>query len=972
MRFRRFFLFVGVSVLFFLFASAVFAESDNLSGCSGKIMMMTNMANENVGFISFDSHPGGIDANKVADLSIVGLGFGLAPADRNLAVCLIETTPSSTLLDSKQYRLEGYAWNDNLGFVSYYCNGGFNAGVACGPSNYGVTVGPVLVDGKRVLSGYAWNDVFGYIKFAESWTINLPGGGVQVVEGTKLDKNGNVTGFAWSEALVWMNMGGVRIQLPGQKIDIIAPGWCDVLPKPGACIEITPDVDLADGKIADGIDGYSMNLYLRGSDGVTPIDVNTVNLKLTFNWTDTVKINQLQGSKVVDASTQVSVLDEVSEPWEAGNGGVVYKPLTVDGSNFASTFSTVSVGDYELVKKISSYAPTSNMNVSSTTGTKPLFLVSNEMFFTNVFNSAGKPFSVEPNKLILGSIVYEITPKAGGETKSGTVYPNGKTNFSFEFKPAIKNSILSDDDQDTISSYRNIPIGFTFGVKKQSNFSISSPKMNLILDYEKNATSNACKKEGKTVNGFDFHFVDGEYTGGSPIVSKWSVNSSTDSTANFVPTAQALEYMVEKVTGDTHLQAIPTLPTNSTEGLCDSMSGPTVYTEISYLVGGKTVSYYGDKLPRITSSAANPAATVHGSIYAPKAFSPTISHKTQATGNISIDIVRNSINENIRTRLPTDKTLATGATCKILKLNTLSDFSVGCDSSYFASFSVGDENVLYFKDSTVKFELMSLSNKWVVIADGGNIYVDKDIYNVDTSGKKLAIVGLRPYEKTCVNSSNLYINSAVRNIQANIAIDCSVFSYDPVSGPVDALTGLPKWAGFGAMINSLSKQLLIEGSITSRNTIGGADLDSQGADYLLLGTGEVIPTPVTADQRLKAQLYDLNYLRLFKLTIEADENGLPIDQICDKALTVQEMVDIKNGVEVKGPNGKNCNGINSALKFNPLSSALAALSGDLVPPKDTSILSQGLDLTKEFDPIYVYYKVSDSFVFQKEGAVTGK
>ncbi len=52
--------------------------------------------------------------------------------------------------------LSGYAWNDSIGWISFYCG---DPGV-CASSNYQVTI-----DGSRYFNGYAWNDIAGWISY---------------------------------------------------------------------------------------------------------------------------------------------------------------------------------------------------------------------------------------------------------------------------------------------------------------------------------------------------------------------------------------------------------------------------------------------------------------------------------------------------------------------------------------------------------------------------------------------------------------------------------------------------------------------------------------------------------------------------------------------------------------------------------------------------------------------------------------
>ncbi|MFH1218634.1 MAG: hypothetical protein V1679_02235 [Candidatus Peregrinibacteria bacterium] len=142
---------------------------------------------------------------------------------------------------------------------------------------------------------------------------------------------------------------------------------------------------------------------------------------------------------------------------------------------------------------------------------------------------------------------------------------------------------------------------------------------------------------------------------------------------------------------------------------------------------------------------------------------------------------------------------------------------------------------------------------------------------------------------------------------------------------------------------------------------------------------------LTFEDRVKAQQYDLNYLRLFKLDIETDDYGFPIDQSCGKGLTIDDILQINAwinnprgtepvyGEKTCGGSNYKCNGINPLEKFDKDS-----CEGDLVPPKDASKLAKGLnDLehlenATNIDPVYIYYKAPDSFVFTKGSSVKSR
>lgn len=133
-----------------------FAEGDVL--CSGVVSGTANHDNVNGGSTYFDQ-------DQLMDLSVLYGGTptqGYAPS-RQLAACVEEPDNEPVVsLAADEYVMRGYAFNDNLGFVSMYCGNGLNEGASCGAFDYAVKIGAENA-GIRELSGYAWNQSFGYI-----------------------------------------------------------------------------------------------------------------------------------------------------------------------------------------------------------------------------------------------------------------------------------------------------------------------------------------------------------------------------------------------------------------------------------------------------------------------------------------------------------------------------------------------------------------------------------------------------------------------------------------------------------------------------------------------------------------------------------------------------------------------------------------------------------------------------------------
>jgi hypothetical protein len=1001
--------FIGLSLIafsaFMLFAFSAFAESDDILGCSGRVSGVVKSANVNAGEINFDSHPmppsqvGRSSTDEIisagtADGSILGIvGNIIAPGDptmkekgRELAACTeLEGSSFSKNADGSpnpsddEFLLKGYAWNTNLGFINFYC-GTDELDVAkraCGPFDYKVEIGKADPSGMRILTGHAWNPTFGYIKFGN--------GEHQVTR----DSSGVLSGYAWTEAGVWMNFSGVKVGLPGEAFPVESDEWCDDSHTKRVCIEIVDPrtgkpigssgsgsssgfeagVDGLSGvKVADGVEGYDIRVYLSDPVTNTAVDVEDLDdIKLDFNWKDTIKRDQRAG--------EIGSFDTVETPWDSDMGGVTSKPVSVENkSTFSSLFEKSKDGGYKLIKLISSYAPTSSANLSYTTSTSPSYAMKNDVFLTDAVGGV-----VEPNELILESITYSV--EYDENSYNGTIHANGRTGVPLRFKPALFiKTLYANGLNDTVEAVRNVPVNFTIESGEVGNISATGKNVEFVLTMDE----AVCSDVGAN---FDFAFYGEDSTSTSERFDFDSIPATLRASATL---PEFGDECVEEA--DEYEDCIA--ERNKYNAACSFAGNAGIHSVVSYAVEGKGVSYYSNKLPRLASSVTNPVAVVHGNIYAPKAFSPSAAQKTQATGNVSVDIVRNTVNENVKKSLKEASVSGSDATCVIKSLeggeNGSSVQVEGCTTGTHYQTGKVDRGVeanhyIYFNGSDVKFDLNAWSGNWTVIVEGGRVFVDEDIYSEDGE-PRLALVAMREEGGSCADA-NIYIDKNVKNIQANIAADCSIFSYDSTKpSPIlsgDTTPGLPSWDSLDEMAEKLQTQLFIEGSIASRNTIGGADLDSEGKDYLLLGTGRTVG--FSGPERFQAQLYDLNYLRLFRLKLEISPEGLPIDQICGKALTIEDMLQISQK-KSEAPfssitphvmyDGKECDGINPLNRYKTSGqqscfyvSDLSTCSGDLVVPVDTSKLSRGLP-ADNYEPVYIFYKPPASFVFDKATSTT--
>lgn len=166
----------------------------------------------------------------------------------------------------------------------------------------------------------------------------------------------------------------------------------------------------------------------------------------------------------------------------------------------------------------------------------------------------------------------------------------------------------------------------------------------------------------------------------------------------------------------------------------------------------------------------------------------------------------------------------------------------------------------------------TLSEPKTLVVDGADLFIDGNILG---GVGKFGIIVLRDLSPAYGKNvgGNVYIHSDVKNIQANIYAEGSVFTYDGDTSRIygddgtyrakwqcRGLYGEPDWSG---VYENLTKQLFIQGSLVSRNSLGKSD-----ADTLPIAEGACSVSPCTCDGQEsseayvgQAELYDLKWLR---------------------------------------------------------------------------------------------------------------
>ncbi|MBU4124587.1 MAG: hypothetical protein KKI14_03950 [Nanoarchaeota archaeon] len=147
----------------------------------------------------------------------------------------------------KYYEIRGWAWSDNLGWVSFYCDRfGKNTGAACGPYKYvtRITAGGEAMGNSGVPGAdgfyysWAWNQALGWISMTDA--NHAPGvitdPAIKAGYGVTMSIFGSMKKYAWSQTVGWLNFDGVQANIKTiAKVDNCAT-------KVGVCVEISTAV----------------------------------------------------------------------------------------------------------------------------------------------------------------------------------------------------------------------------------------------------------------------------------------------------------------------------------------------------------------------------------------------------------------------------------------------------------------------------------------------------------------------------------------------------------------------------------------------------------------------------------------------------------------------------------------------------------------------------------------------------------
>jgi hypothetical protein len=817
---------------------------------------------------------GGVNNGGIMDFDDAGV-------DAEYQACV---RMSSLAADAVPVRLEGWVWNDNLAWVSLYCPGGMlggmNLDIACGTQAYSITfsttgTAPDLFT-NVAMSGYAWGDNVGWITFdtAFSQIEPIPSGASR---GLVNPASPAAETHAWADSVGWLDFSGVRFWWEDSDPFVMNP---DVLkyvsvcsdddllapvpvgsPKCGCDLDGTcPGLSFA-AQIpeADNIDAY--NVEVAFVDTAIPPEPNinleicasgSVNMyatgsgkpycyKVVLAWSDGVDMNQ------TTSESQSSQYDAVH------TGAVRGKPFTE--SNLVYDPARVA-----FQKDVTSVAPTSDRNIMDG--------MQNELFH-NFPDLAGYDPTLTNNNLLklvelkLLFFKYSTGPGVNGECIYGDIVSGnceiydymsaGGTTLSFD--PLVEIFRLDNNVGGTPMSFISIPsvdVAQQFDIERSPDKSSPiGPVVDMFIGFVNNAD-------------YKFRLVDAPFP----------KEEFTD------PGVYATKQLAV-VPPETWLAQVFT--TNPSAVVSDV--SPYLYSKIHYDVGVDSITYWGAKLPRVSGGVLiNPVAKVQGNVYVTDFAAKSKDVSLKSLGNISSNLRRETVTRNVAKYLtgyggvtPGDGTvLAPGASPTITVPNMLvankvyyvkeGDLTIDCAPALACTF-----------DSNVTF-----------IVENGSIFLDS---NIETTGDaQVGLIALRNLVGNKQDEGFLYLDKEVTWLSnVHMYLDRVLQGYDKNSISIDA-NGFAKSAPAQddyARQTTFINQLVFEGTMSAMNGIGNASratpTDERGKE--IVGGTYCDDYSILNDNICRARVVDLNYLRYYGPGLEICDGsapgsvgGIPTDQ----------------------------------------------------------------------------------------------
>ncbi|MBD3327964.1 hypothetical protein GF340_01525, partial [Candidatus Peregrinibacteria bacterium] len=617
------------------------------------------------------------------------------------------------------FNVKGWAWDDNLGFVSFSCGDEdsnaatprTNLGVPCGNFDHAVTMEGINNTAPlemAELSGYAWNDVAGYISFncndtgscstanhrvwpewQDSNCIGLVYGNWQPDPtcGANLDTDV----YAWSDSVGFFNFENALF--PWFELIGVAIDW-DFEIRFGSTDALAASANKLEAPYANGSDEYTV--VLRITDSITgsplsPAQIANFDISVDLNWTDTV--DKIQTDAVKDS-----------------NFNAIVEPITI---NTTSANYDASTGEFTTT--FPSVAPTSNMNGLDAGGGFIGFLYEN---FIIPEDGNAPNYPVPTNELTFDNldISIEFAPISlcivGGAGTCGAIsQPTSYDGQNIEFRPAMEVTQFDSSMNFDFLSLRN------------------NVADTILVDW-----LDQCPLcTGKKYRGF----LDLD-AGTGPSEWKFVYDQADDGFDINDPSSNInLSSLSDLLVGVTC--------TNAT-GACGAFSQDAyAYTTVSYLLDGKNVQYYSNKLPRVKGTlVVNPVAEFRGNVYSSGVTNPQTGKEVRSLGDISTNLLRNQIWNNVSKIIAGVNYIPPSNDIKITGYNFSNGFTFTPAGSLetLQPDTAGRPRVYYTegRDVYINGSLGNLDGEQTIIVVDGNVYINNNIYKSSGDPHELGII----------------------------------------------------------------------------------------------------------------------------------------------------------------------------------------------------------------------------------------
>ncbi|MBU0982009.1 hypothetical protein KKC94_04940 [Patescibacteria group bacterium] len=785
-----------------------------------------------------------------------------------------------------------FAWDSQIGWIDFAWDLGGNRDV-------------IIDRATGNWRGYAWNDVVGWIWF--DWTCGSCTQADYDTYRVKTGDSGYISGYAWNDAIGWLPLYGAWEEMPPYNLT------------PTLTIKTLDGVEaidvntLAEAPFADGYQYYSVSLRLLDNDSGQYLDeTEFASMDIVLNPTAD---SYIWSNQVRESGNAVLVSEDnpnVSGCVSAGIKGCVMPEA--DGDSF-NTFIYAGSPTSDMLGLDANSDGTLDGQLSYFTDRDGcLGFYGKEPADCSVWgygpdegdNLKAQVFDdrkTDRNKYQIERVVIDYVP--ANATRQMNFAPlAGWSNLSSghaEYSPTVQEGTLSfkprflskdfyveyPQSSGTRQQFIEDPtIADGYSMKLKAQGTLSPPS----TEYLNAVTGGSPVNVGYSV----FYLVDEYYASpvpdgplrelktnnADPVANElqaygrgdsYSGDASTYNLSDSLPLGYTVYYCGGGVFGGGCGSPAVNLP----------ISAPTAEYWVSDIISmdrfGMPSIYFTGYLPRLTRYLDPEDPLILGAINSTVSLDEQLSQSDTASiiGAASYIDTRNQLYKSIK-RLTLGVNPSGGDGRINTNMNPIDTTKIVSLMGGKVLYSTGDVKILGSTNFTEK----------VLVVEGGDVRIVGNIENT-----KLGIIVLEKNGQ----GGNVYIAAGVTDVWANIFADGTVFSYDGTAGGYDG-DGNPVWLSSNDRFDILKNQLYIYGTVTARNTYGGADDDTLSAWELGDGT-------TTTDYML-AEDHDIKHLREFRRCYpygalgEIDFGGTPED--CNEGELRSAYLD-GGGMQVNAP-----------------------------------------------------------------------